>query len=284
MGLEERMSRTDFGYILRQLRHDRGETLEQVSDSTGLSVAMLSRVERNERLPSPESVEALARHFDLPIDYLMSETIARRLFNRYGEESATRAAEHLSREPLDLDLLAGPMDEEETDSGHEETRGRRSLASRGVRNYGPFRERDILAALGTSPAPRSRAAGPSPSPAEGAAPPAGVAASQADSAASIPDDIPLGLLRIPDEYRNRIDPATQRVLRAATEASEAATLLASREIPDLSRAARLQLVDRVSLLASHAADLLHVLAADPDRRVRDAAREALDRLPRSAGG
>ena len=47
------MKQYDFGLRLRQLRHDRRETLEQVSEATGLSVAMLSRVERGERLPSP---------------------------------------------------------------------------------------------------------------------------------------------------------------------------------------------------------------------------------------
>ena len=89
------MSEHDFGLRLRQLRHGRKETLEQVSEATGLSVAMLSRVERGERLPSPESVEALAKHFGLPIDDLMSQTIANRMLNRYGYESSSRAAERL---------------------------------------------------------------------------------------------------------------------------------------------------------------------------------------------
>ena len=80
------MSEHDFGQKLRQLRHARGETLEDVSAATGLSVAMLSRVERGERLPSPDSVEALARHFELPADELLSETIAHKVMNRYGRE------------------------------------------------------------------------------------------------------------------------------------------------------------------------------------------------------
>ena len=96
------MARINFGYVLRKLRHNRDETLEQVSEATGLSVAMLSRVERGERLPSPDSVEALARHFKIPVDYLMSETIANRMVNRYGEESGRSAAEHMSRESEEL--------------------------------------------------------------------------------------------------------------------------------------------------------------------------------------
>jgi transcriptional regulator with XRE-family HTH domain len=89
------MDEYDLGVRLRELRHQRRETLEQVAEATGLSVAMLSRVERGERLPSPESVEALARHFGLSAEILMSETIANRMFNRYGPESSRHAAERM---------------------------------------------------------------------------------------------------------------------------------------------------------------------------------------------
>lgn len=92
------MSGQDFGGKLRDLRHARGETLEAVSAATGLSVAMLSRVERGERLPSPESVEALAAHFGLPADELMSETIASRLYSRYGAVTSRHAAEKMRAE------------------------------------------------------------------------------------------------------------------------------------------------------------------------------------------
>ncbi|MDO8848940.1 MAG: helix-turn-helix transcriptional regulator [Coriobacteriia bacterium] len=86
------MDEQDFGRKLRVLRHERAETLEDVSAATGLSVAMLSRVERGERLPSPDSVESLARHFGLPAEELMSETIASKMMNRYGRESSSKAA------------------------------------------------------------------------------------------------------------------------------------------------------------------------------------------------
>jgi transcriptional regulator with XRE-family HTH domain len=89
------MNEMDVGRQLRELRHERDETLEQVSAATGLSVAMLSRIERGERLPSPESVEALARHFGLAPETLLGETIANRMLNRYGRESSNRAAEHV---------------------------------------------------------------------------------------------------------------------------------------------------------------------------------------------
>lgn len=245
------MARMDFGNVLRRLRHDRGETLEQVSEATGLSVAMLSRVERGERLPSPESVEALAEHFSLAVDYLMSETIAHRLVNRYGEESTNRAAEHLSREPVDQDLMAGPTDGADEAAGSH--RSDRALPHREPRSYGPFREQDIFAAFGDRHQP----------------PPL---ADKAPEALSSPSPTPgTGLA---------LDPATEQVLRAAGQASEAATVLVRREMPALSPEARLELVERLTVPAGHAVAVLQTLASDPDRRVRDAAREALKRLTR----
>lgn len=93
------MGELEFGRKLRALRHERNETLEDVSAATGLSVAMLSRVERGQRLPSPESVEELAQHFGLPTAYLMREAIASRIVNSYGREWAEDAEE----------ASAGPM-------------------------------------------------------------------------------------------------------------------------------------------------------------------------------
>jgi len=93
------MNEHDFGTQLREIRLARGETLERVSSATGLSIAMLSRVERGERLPSPDSVELLATHFGLGVDYLLGETIANRMLNRYGRESTDRAAERIMSAP-----------------------------------------------------------------------------------------------------------------------------------------------------------------------------------------
>lgn len=93
------MNEHDFGTQLREIRLARGETLERVSSATGLSIAMLSRVERGERLPSPDSVELLATHFGLGVDYLLGETIANRMLNRYGRESTDRAAERIMGAP-----------------------------------------------------------------------------------------------------------------------------------------------------------------------------------------
>jgi transcriptional regulator with XRE-family HTH domain len=238
---------TDFGHVLRKLRHSRDETLEQVSEATGLSIAMLSRVERGERLPSPDSVEALARHFEIPVDYLMSETIANRMVNRYGEESTKSAAQHMSRERADPGFFASdPVPSHE--AAEPASEGSRPASRRQPKTYGPFREMDILGAL---------------------APPAASAF------------LPASPVALTDETRSEFDPATERVLTAAMEASEAAAVLVLRGAPSLSRDARVQLIGQITSLAGQAIDVLRILASDPDTRVRAAAREALERLTRA---
>lgn len=91
----------EFGQILRKLRKLRGETLDQVASSTGLSIAMLSRLERGERLPSPDSVHVLAEHFGLPADELLGEAMAQRL-NRLPRKSADVAASRFMRSASDV--------------------------------------------------------------------------------------------------------------------------------------------------------------------------------------
>ncbi|MGO4249449.1 cupin domain-containing protein [Paenarthrobacter sp. RAF54_2] len=52
---------------IRELRRDRGMTLNQVSQRSGLSVAMLSQVERGLSDPSLESLRRLAETLDVPL-------------------------------------------------------------------------------------------------------------------------------------------------------------------------------------------------------------------------
>jgi transcriptional regulator with XRE-family HTH domain len=262
------MARINFGDVLRKLRHSRDETLEQVSEATGLSVAMLSRIERGERLPSPDSVEALARHFEIPVDYLMNETIANRMVNRYGEQSSRSAAEHMSREPEALGLFgleSTAMADADVGAAQPVSEKRQTR-----RSYGVFKEMDILAALRTPDEAGAASALRRPA-----------ASAQPDMSAPLASEAQAGSLLPPDEQRPLIDPATRHVLIAARRSSEAATMLALREAGSLSREARVELIEQLAALADQTADVLRRLAkADPDQRVREAARRALDQLGR----
>ncbi|MFD9124109.1 helix-turn-helix domain-containing protein [Kitasatospora sp. NPDC059571] len=59
------------GPRLRALRQQRGTTLAQLAESTGISVSTLSRLESGERKPNLELLLPLARAYQVPLDELV---------------------------------------------------------------------------------------------------------------------------------------------------------------------------------------------------------------------
>src|ERR1700678_1000966 len=59
------------GPRLRTLRQDRGATLAQLSQATGISMSTLSRLESGQRRPTLELLLTLARAHDVPLDELV---------------------------------------------------------------------------------------------------------------------------------------------------------------------------------------------------------------------
>jgi transcriptional regulator with XRE-family HTH domain len=77
------MSASQFGQLLKHLRVGKGLTLAEVAEGTGVSVPMLSRMERGERLPSAETLEALAAYFRVSSDVLTEAVVVQHAQNRY---------------------------------------------------------------------------------------------------------------------------------------------------------------------------------------------------------
>lgn len=61
------------GAQVRKLRTDRGLTLAQVGERTGLNVGYLSQVETDKASPSLETLAAIADSFDVPIAWLLMD-------------------------------------------------------------------------------------------------------------------------------------------------------------------------------------------------------------------
>src|SRR5687768_8636603 len=59
------------GPRLRALRQERGATLAQLSETTGISVSTLSRLEAGQRKPTLELLLPLARAHQVPLDELV---------------------------------------------------------------------------------------------------------------------------------------------------------------------------------------------------------------------
>ena len=73
-------SRPSVGPNVRRLRQERGLTLSQVAERSGLNVGYLSQIENDKASPSLESLAAMASAMDVPITwFLIDETTAPRV-------------------------------------------------------------------------------------------------------------------------------------------------------------------------------------------------------------
>jgi transcriptional regulator with XRE-family HTH domain len=72
--------RPQVGSQIRRRRRERGLTLSQVSEATGLNVGYLSQVENDKASPSLETLAALAEALDVPIAwFLLDQSVAPRV-------------------------------------------------------------------------------------------------------------------------------------------------------------------------------------------------------------
>ncbi|GAB3840749.1 hypothetical protein GCM10029963_10090 [Micromonospora andamanensis] len=71
MANEEAAVLAAVGPRLRALRKQRGTTLTELADTTGISVSTLSRLESGQRRPTLELLLPLARAHQVPLDELV---------------------------------------------------------------------------------------------------------------------------------------------------------------------------------------------------------------------
>lgn len=64
------------GERLRELRHERSLSLKQLAELTGVSIALLSQVERNQIDPSLDTLRKLAKALDVPLFSIFTEPSA----------------------------------------------------------------------------------------------------------------------------------------------------------------------------------------------------------------
>lgn len=62
------------GEILKKLRKEKGITQQQLSDGTGLGGSTIRMMETNQRKGSIEAITAIAKYFNVSIDYLEGRT------------------------------------------------------------------------------------------------------------------------------------------------------------------------------------------------------------------
>src|SRR5688572_9357657 len=89
------------GTQVRRLRTERGLTLAQVRDRTGLNVGYLSQVETDKASPSLETLAALADALDVPITWLLVDVAPKPQVVRAGDRRGQEEAPGLRTEEVD---------------------------------------------------------------------------------------------------------------------------------------------------------------------------------------
>jgi len=64
---DDNPTNSDLGHAIRELRRDRGMTLEVLAEASEMHVTYLSRIERAHSSPTWEKLVALAHALDVPI-------------------------------------------------------------------------------------------------------------------------------------------------------------------------------------------------------------------------
>jgi len=86
------------GLKLKKLRLERGATLRELAQSSGMSISYLSEIEKGKKYPKPERLLALAEALEVPFDELVSLKVAEEL----GPLKAALASPFMREFPFDL--------------------------------------------------------------------------------------------------------------------------------------------------------------------------------------
>ena len=84
--------------MLRKLRQDRNVPLRVVAAAAQMDSTLLSKVELNQRLPTPAQTTALAKFFGVAREELEAKRIATKFWHDFGESPAAEQAVSLLHE------------------------------------------------------------------------------------------------------------------------------------------------------------------------------------------
>ncbi len=89
------------GEIIRQLREEQKQLLREVAAGIGIDQALLSKIERGERLPSKEQVLKLAKHFKAEKNELVVAWLSDRLVNELADEDLAKEALKIAEQKIE---------------------------------------------------------------------------------------------------------------------------------------------------------------------------------------
>jgi len=94
------MNLNSLGEHLRELRESKGLLLREVSDDLHLDLALLSKFERNERIPSKPQVLSLAKYYHINPDNLLLLWLSKRITDELVDEKLALKAMQLAAQRI----------------------------------------------------------------------------------------------------------------------------------------------------------------------------------------
>ena len=89
------------GELLRKLREEQKQLLREVAAGIGIDQALLSKIERGERLPNKEQVLKFAKYFKTDKNELIIAWLSDRLVNELEDEDLAKDALKIAEQKIE---------------------------------------------------------------------------------------------------------------------------------------------------------------------------------------
>jgi len=89
------------GEMLRQLREEQKQLLREVAAGIKIDQALLSKIERGDRLPNKEQVLKLAKYFNAEKNELIVALLSDRIVNELVDEDLAEEALKIARQKIE---------------------------------------------------------------------------------------------------------------------------------------------------------------------------------------
>lgn len=89
------------GELLRKLREEQKQLLREVAAGIGIDQALLSKIERGERLPNKEQVLKFAKYFKVEKNELIIAWLSDRLVNELEDEDLAKDALKIAEQKIE---------------------------------------------------------------------------------------------------------------------------------------------------------------------------------------
>jgi HTH-type transcriptional regulator, competence development regulator len=89
------------GELLRKLREEQKQLLREVAAGIGIDQALLSKIERGERLPNKEQVLKFAKYFKIEKNELIIAWLSDRLVNELEDEDLAKDALKIAEQKIE---------------------------------------------------------------------------------------------------------------------------------------------------------------------------------------